>query len=660
MRRRTLWAVVLSILPWTGLPAASGSGVVPQLLDEFDAKIHAELRAKSAAAESVLSEADDARNRGDHRTAARLYAKVFEIEPTFVHALRRQGHEELALGEHAKAVSLLEKAVAIDRSGLNLSGLALALVTKPADSSVSADDQGRARKLAYEAAGREPDDPFVQTVRARVAMATGDFGELDASVEALGRLAPDDVTTHYLRSLAAASHGDFDAAFASLELAHRAGLPDPAYRSLKESLGKARPLGPRLARWGAITAGAWVAGALALFVVGVALSTAALKQSERMPQDPAAGPTALESNLRRAYRVILGICCVYYYLSIPILLVLVLGLGGGLLYGLLSVGHIPIKILFFILVVTVVTGWSILKSIVVRSTDGDPGERLDLDREPALREVLVNVAALVGTRPVDTVFMTPGTDIAVFERGGLVRKLRGTSERCLILGAGALEGMRIGPFQAVLAHEYGHFSNRDTAGGGLALSVRRSTIALATNLARSGAANWYNPAWLFVNGFHRVFLRISQGASRLQEVLADRWSALLFGGKAFEEGLRHVIDRSIRFDAHVDSTLREVIDERRPLVNLYRYQPGAGGEPAALDKAVREAIEREPSPYDSHPRPIDRFRWVAALGVTSAAGPADSAPVWSLFRDRDEIERRMTRLVRNAIAAAHGVEIAAG
>jgi Zn-dependent protease with chaperone function len=132
----------------------------------------------------------------------------------------------------------------------------------------------------------------------------------------------------------------------------------------------------------------------------------------------------------------------------------------------------------------------------------------------------------------------------------MLRQLTGRNERCLILGAGILEGMSLGPFRAILAHEYGHLSNQDTAGGGFALAVRRSLHTMAENLAARGAAGWYNPAWLFLNGFYSIFLRISQGASRLQEVLADRWAALSYGAQAFEEGLRHAITQSIRFEAH--------------------------------------------------------------------------------------------------------------
>ena len=61
-------------------------------------------------------------------------------------------------------------------------------------------------------------------------------------------------------------------------------------------------------------------------------------------------------------------------------------------------------------------------------------------------------------------------------------------------------------------------------------------------LVALGAAVW-SPAWWFVRGFYMLFLRISQGASRLQEVMADRWAAFSYGAQAFESGLRHALGR---------------------------------------------------------------------------------------------------------------------
>jgi hypothetical protein len=246
------------------------------------------------------------------------------------------------------------------------------------------------------------------------------------------------------------------------------------------------------------------------------------------------------------------------------------------------------------------------------------------------------------------------------ERGGMLRQLRGGAERCLILGVGVLEGMKIGPFRAILAHEYGHFSNRDTAGGGLALAVRRSLLTMAMNLAQHGAAAWYNPVWLFLNGFHRVFLRISQGASRLQEVLADRWAAFSYGSRAFEEGLRHVIEQSVRFEARATASLREVVESQQPLSNLYTHQPSAPPAAQEVENAMREALERKPSPYDSHPSPGERITWVRALAAKGQASAADDDdPVWSLFSDREQIEARMTAEVRENVLRSHGVAIAA-
>jgi Zn-dependent protease with chaperone function len=286
---------------------------------------------------------------------------------------------------------------------------------------------------------------------------------------------------------------------------------------------------------------------------------------------------------------------------------------------------------------------------------------LDLAANPELRNTLAEVAARIGTRPVDRVFMTPFTDIAVFDRGGLVAQLRGTSQRCLVLGAGVLEGMRLRAFKSVLAHEYGHFRNEDTAGGGFALAVRRSLFAMTVQLVARRVASPLNPAWWFVRGFWRAFLGISQGASRLQEVLADRWAAFAYGSSAFEQGLLHVVARDVQFDAHVDATLEDVVKNKRALPNLYSFVPAKPREAGALERAVDQALGKRPSPYDSHPCPADRLAWVRALAADGPpATPADDADAWSLFADRAGLEARMTADVRARVQRVHGVVVPLG
>ncbi len=392
----------------------------------------------------------------------------------------------------------------------------------------------------------------------------------------------------------------------------------------------------------------WVAGLVALLVLGSLLSGAVLRTAGELARSRSASPSG-GAALRRAYAAVLWLCCAYYYASLPLLALLTPALGGGILYFFLAIGRIPIKLALIVVVLTLATLWSILKSLFVRGADQDPGARLDLGAHPRLRALLDDVAARVGTRAVDGVYLTPGTDVAVMERGGLSRQLCGATERCLVLGVGVLDGFRIGALKAVLAHEFGHFSNRDTAGGGFALAVRRSLYKMAQGLAESGAAAWYNPVWLFLNAFHRVFMRVSQGASRLQEILADRWAAMTYGSKAFEEGLRHVIERSVRFNAGASRAVAAMA-QCHAVANLYAPPEEPQAPDPEVEQAIKTALTRKPSPYDSHPSPSERTRWVRALNAPGTVSSVEDArPAWTLFADPVAIQTEMTEAVRQMI-----------
>jgi Zn-dependent protease with chaperone function len=209
-----------------------------------------------------------------------------------------------------------------------------------------------------------------------------------------------------------------------------------------------------------------------LMLAGAWLSRTTLAAADRALEDPTGRAVGLDAWLRRAYAAVIAWSCAFFYISIPLVLLVVLVVGGGLLYAMLAVGHMPIKLIFIVGALTLMTLWSVIRGLFARGGTGDPGPELDLAGQPRLRACLDEVAAQIGTRAVDRVFVTPGTDIAVFERGSSRRRFSRKRDRCLILGIGVLEGMTIGQWKSILAHEYGHFVNRDTAGGGTALGGR--------------------------------------------------------------------------------------------------------------------------------------------------------------------------------------------
>jgi hypothetical protein len=654
--RMITFSVAMALLILT---LSAHTSVFAEDLDEFTAGITAELAGRSPEATTLFVQANAARDRQDYRTAESLYVAVRNLVPDFDHATRRLSQVLLAEGQRNKAIVAAREACQANRSILNRQSLLSALITGEKDTPPTVEQLHESQAIASNLLQEEALEPDCLALICHTAILTEDASLLHRGVARLDTAAPEWWITDYFDWVVALSDGSPDKAMAALESGRRHGLPEDQYQECLKTTQAARPLYRRILRPATWVAGIWLGGLLVLLGVGMLLSQATLRIATRLPKLKSGKAVGLDRFIRGTYAGVLWTSCVFYYISVPLILLVVVGAGGGLLYAIFSAGRVPIRLVLFIGAIVLVTVWAGLKSLFVRSRDEDPGTRLDLEKQPRLRLFLDEVAEKIATRSVDNVYLTTSTDLAVMERGGVWRQMRGASERCLILGVGVLDGMTLGPFRAILAHEYGHFCNRDTAGGGFALAVRRSLVSMARSLAEGGAAAWYNPAWIFLNGFYRIFLRISQGASRLQEVMADRWAAFAYGAFAFEKGLRHVIERSIRFEWRAQAVLSEVIEEKKPLVNLYQFQPITPLDEDGIARAVEAAIVRVPSAYDSHPSPADRFSWVHALdGEPRVVNVDEDIEVWSLFEDRPSIEMAATNRIRERIRIVHGIAVA--
>ncbi len=628
--------------------------------DAFENSLMVQLQKLDPTSVETFRQANKARDSKDYSNASHLYAEVARRVPSFSAAIRRQCGVEAQARHHETAVKLCRQALDTENNAENKAALANVLLQAPEGrSSASSSDRMDAMRLATEAARAKPNDVVTNGVLCQAAIALGDVPTLRLCARQLKWLAPRDPTSHFMLAILAASEGRFDDALLAVDEAHRLGMPDDDYQTLRNRIVEARPLSSSVGPSAARAAVAWAIGLLALFGLGAILSRITLASVSELPTTRDGKPQASDRALRKGYGLVLWICCAYYYLSLPLVALAVVAAAGGLIYAFFAIGHVPVKLVLLIGLLVPITVWAMVKSLLVRGKAEDPGRRLDLAEHPRLRDALGEVAERVGTRMVDEVFLTPGTEVAVFERGGVLRQLARRADRCLVLGAGVLEGMKVIELKSVLAHEYGHLQNEDTAGGGFALAVRRSLLTMAGALASGGAAVWYNPAWWFIQGFYRIFLRISHGASRLQEVLADRWAALSYGSAVFEKALTHVILRSVRFDDHIHRTIAEVVDAKCGLANLYTYAPTPKPDTAAaLEKQSEEALHRKASPYDSHPAPGDRLALIRALGAEGRSPSAgDDEPAWSLLSNREALENQMTDRVRAMIGEQLGVHI---
>lgn len=636
---------------------ASATAVSAQEGDEtigrdpaYEQEIYDRLAEINPEAVAVFQQATSDLDQGNFAAAREGFLQVLEMAEGFPDAARRLSSVEIVLGQPQAALGHANMAFDGDPSAYNRSALAYALLAAG-----SATDLPVALQHAQMAADALPEDPFAQYVLGLAAYASQDVEALDQASQAMVRLFPEDPLGHFFAGLVAAENSHWLEAEDQLTTSLELGMPADEVEQVLASGVRTQARIQRSLRTAGYGLAGWAGGLAVLFVVGTVLSSVTLREVSQAKDGAGEAITRGERAIRSIYRAVIGITSAYFYVSIPMLILAVLGMVGAAYYLFQVVGQIPLRLAAFMAIAALYTIYAIVRSIFARSKDRDPGRALSRDQAPRLWSLTEEVAKRLRTEPIEAIYVTPGTEIGVLERGGMLAQTRGQSRRELVLGLGALPGMTQGQFRAILAHEYGHFSNRDTAGGSLARRVRFTMHQLALRLALAGQARIYNPAWLFVNGFYRIFQRITLGASRLQEILADRYAALAYGADDLANGLTHIMRQSLQFNMQVSEEIDRARQAERELANLYSLPPlETGTSRAEFEAQLKVLMERPTSAYDSHPAPKDRLELLTALGSRSSQF-GDDEPVWSLIPEADQLQAEMTALVqRNLEQAAAG------
>lgn len=580
------------------------------------------------------------------------FRKVMQRNPTFDPALRRLGGCLVATGKVTEGMSLIEKAVNLRRSPENLLSLAQAILERDNGNAVPTAEIERALALAKEAnEGWHGQDASALAIMAMIDLQREDLPAFREVTRSLARQFPDEGATHFFLGIDAATRNHWMTAERELKRARRLGFSAETVQGALDS-----GIHRMAVMWSILYTviflfAAWIVGLPLLFLIGKRLSNTTVRSIEQADPNRPANPNELK--LRAIYRWLINIAGVYYYISVPFVILLILVLLAGVILLCLYIGHIPIKIIIIMVVVSLYTIYKMIATLFIRLKSDDPGRLLREEEAPELWSLTRDVAQTLNTRPIDEIRMMPGTEVAVYERGSARARARDRATRILLLGMGVLNGFEQHAFRAVLAHEYGHFSHRDTAGGDVSLRVNANMMTFAQALIESGMHTWWNLGFHFLRLYHLIFRRISFGSSRLQEVLADRMAAIHYGAKAFEEGLRHVIHRSLEFNAVAGEEIGKAIETRSAVQNLYALPPA---DPQIIEDEYEKALVAATSEDDSHPSPADRFRLVHKL--VDHRKIEEQAQVWDLFTDREglvnemlDLLNRQTKAIGDAIAA---------
>jgi Zn-dependent protease with chaperone function len=595
------------------------------------------LAAIAPASVDAFQRATSAMDQGDYPQAVQLYQEVLQQVSTFTPAMRRLGACLAGSGQIDEGITYSRRALKLERSPENLASLAQILAYPAPDKQGTPQQMQEALGFARQASDTYsgPEDYSYIALFAGLALTNRSQADFRRATESLVSRHPEQMATHYFNGIRLAMDEDWVGSQNEINTAKRLGLPPETAEALLSSGIRRRAIAWRVLHYGPFVILAWAGGLVILFVLGKLFSVLTLRLIETA--DPASPISSKHVLLRRCYRQLINVAGSYYYISLPVVIVIVLGVAGGIVYGVLMLGYIPIKLVALLVIGAIVTVYKMVQTLFVRVDDTQPGRSLRREDAPDLWNLTREVADKLNTRPLDRIRVTPGTEMAVYERGSRSERRRDEAQRTLLMGMGLLPGFSQNSFRAILAHEYGHLSHRDTAGGDVALRVNRDMINSAYALARSRQAVPWNIGFQFLQLYHFLFRRISHGATRLQEVLADRAAAGVYGAQAFEEGLRHVVRRQIEFVYIARTEFKEAQGAGRPFRNLYTLH--VHGE-NSVEEAVDKALNRQTSEDDTHPSPADRFRFVERVPCTNPQRP-DGA-MWDLFRDPDALTREMS------------------
>ena len=578
----------------------------------------------------------------DYSGGAMFYQLVLDRAPDFNPAIRRLGICLTESGHQAEGIQLLRRALAQERSPENLYSLAVAMVYPGKDAQgkeieATREDKAQALNLAIEARKSGGDDVGYLVLIAELSLGQSEANFRDATA-ALVKMHPELMQTHYFNAMRAAMDEEWVTAEDEIKTAGKMGLPQEAVDKFLDSGVHSNAAGWRYGYYALYLFAAWILGLVLLFVFGKLLSSLTLRSIE--VDDPNDGDSRKHVLLRRCYRALINAGGFYYYISMPFVMILVVAIAGSVVYACWEAGRFPIKLIVVIVVGALATCYGMIQSLLVRRKHEDPGRPLRFDEAPGLWNMAREIARKVGTRAVAEIRVTPGTELAVYETGSFKDRSRDNGHRVLILGVGLLNGFTQNSFRAVLAHEYGHLTHRDTAGGDVALRVNQNMMQFAVAMVQAGQAVWWNLAFQFLKVYHFIFRRLSYGATRLQEVLADRVAVSHYGAAAFEEGLRHVVRRGIEFEDAAYRELTAASNTKRVLQNLYELEPS--GLRSVEDK-VRESINRPTTEDNTHPGPLDRFRYARRI-ISRIEEPAPGM-VWDLFLNKQSLTSEMSAAI---------------
>ena len=273
-----------------------------------------------------------------------------------------------------------------------------------------------------------------------------------------------------------------------------------------------------------------------------------------------------------------------------------------------------------------------------RRSTGPPGIPLTRPEQPELWARVRWLAERVGTRAPAEIRLIPQVNAAVSEDARLMGLLPG--RRRMYLGVPLLVGLTSAQLDAVLAHEMGHYGNRDVRLAATTVRGRTSVLAVA-RASQAGGTFVHRAMGSFFTWYAELYLRTSQSVSRRQEFAADRMAVRIAGRANSVAALRQIPALDLAYGFYLDRYVSMGWDAGL-LPRPEAFYPGLYAllaEPSRqseLEALRGQPPQAEPTAYDSHPPVAERIAAIESLPDDGRV-PADEVPAINLLRHAEQV-----------------------
>jgi Zn-dependent protease with chaperone function len=313
----------------------------------------------------------------------------------------------------------------------------------------------------------------------------------------------------------------------------------------------------------------------------------------------------------------------------------------------------------------------------------EPDKRLEVTEQdqPVLFAFIRRLCQETGAPLPHRVYLTPEVNAAVFYHESLLSLILPTPKN-LIIGLGLVNQLNLSEFKAVLAHEFGHFSQNSMKLGTYVYTSNRiigdlvfgrdwldDVVAwLCRTDFRIAIFAWAFAAVLWVlrktlQGLFRAINFANSALSRQMEFNADLVAVSVTGSDALVHGLARLdFAGDALGQAWTDVTV--AADHQLFTRDLFYHQTQAGaylrelrkdprlGQPPDLPEAPREIVQVFPPEDTSVPRmwathPSNHDREVNAKRHY-VRSPIDERSPWILFQEAPAIREKVTRRLYQA------------